>query len=48
MAKHHQRSNREMRKPKTEKKKPATAQTSRFSPAPAMAKPMGPAAKKGR
>lgn len=38
MAKH-QRSNREVRKPKAEKKKPPVAQTSAFSSAHGMVKP---------
>lgn len=45
MAKH-QRSNREVRKPKADKKKTPMAQTSPFSSAPGMAKPA--AGKKGR
>jgi hypothetical protein len=48
MAKQQQRSNREMRKPKADKKKPTAAQTSPFSPAPDLAKPNGAAGKKGR
>jgi hypothetical protein len=48
MAKHQQISNREMRKPKADKKKPAAAQTSPFSPAPGITKPKGPAGKKVR
>jgi hypothetical protein len=48
MAKHQQISNREMRKPKADKKKPAAAQTSPFSPATDLAKPKGAAGKKGR
>ena len=48
MAKDQQRSNRKMRKPKADKKKPPAAQTSPYSPPPGIAKPKGPAAKKGR
>lgn len=48
MAKHQQRGNREMRKPKAEKKKPPVAQTSAFAPAPGMAKPKGVVGKKSR
>jgi hypothetical protein len=47
LANRQQRTNREKRKPKTDKKKPA-AQTSPFPPAPGMAKPKGAAGKKGR
>jgi hypothetical protein len=47
MAKHQQRGNRELRKPKAEKKKPPVAQTSPFPPAPGMAKPKGAVGKKG-
>jgi hypothetical protein len=48
MAKNQQKSNREMRKPKADKNKPAAVQTSPFPPAPGMAKPKGAAGKKGR
>jgi hypothetical protein len=47
LANRQQRSNREKRKPKSDKMKPA-AQTSTFPPAPGMAKPKGAADQKAR
>ena len=47
MARGYQRSNREKRKPKTEKPKPA-AQTSPFERGPGMANPTRTSKKKGR